>query len=338
MYEESSGAVVTALQGSSAEVFNAATIASILSLTTGSGDTSVGIEQVVTAGGAVTVSAGTEVAMIQGNPNGVTTFTAPANAPVVIFQGGGVNADFVGGVGVAGYGVVERVVIGSAGADRIVISDDVNTQITIGDGDTVVGGAGTDTVIAGSGDTTVVGGTGYTIVQLDGGDDDYSVAVVGGNVVVSGSNSATTLDGVQYVQLNGGDALVIASNTKEAAVATLYEATFGRAADAHGLDYWFDLANAGVSLDVIADGFINSAEYKAQGTVSDAAFVNSVYVNTFGKAADAAQLAAWTAQLAAGTADRSDVLSSVTSVVASDLADNTEITFVGSVTIVTTII
>lgn len=339
MYEQASGAVVTALQGSSAAVFNSATIASILALTTGSGDSAVGIDKVISVGGAVTVAAGTEIAMIQSSPMGVTTLNAPSAAPVVIFQGGGVNATFANGKGAANAGVVERVVIGTAAADKIIIADNVNTQVTTGHGDTVVGGAGTDTIIAGVGDTTVQGGTGYTIVSLTGSDDDYIVTTTAsGQAVISGANGKTTLDGVQFVQLGGGDALVIASNAQEAAVASLYEATFGRAADAHGLEFWFDRVNAGTSLDTIAKGFLGSAEYQALGSVSDAAFVNNVYVNTFGKAASAAELALWTSKLASGAADRADVLTDITNVVAADLANNTEVEFIGSVTIITTII
>ncbi|MCC6071290.1 DUF4214 domain-containing protein [Massilia sp. GCM10020059] len=277
--------------------------------------------------------------MIQSNPMGVTTLNAPSAAPVVIFQGGGVNATFANGQGTANAGVVERVVVGTAAADKIIIADNVNTQVIVGDGDTVVGGAGADTIVAGVGDTTVQGGTGYTIVSLTGSDADYTVTTTaGGQAVITGANGTTTLDGVQFVQLSGGDALVIASNAQEAAVAALYEATFGRAADANGLDFWFDRANAGTSLDAIAEGFLGSAEYKALGSVTDAAFVNNVYVNTFGKAASAAELALWTTKLASGVADRADVLTDVTNRVAADLADNTEVEFIGSVTIITTII
>ncbi|MGZ8358569.1 MAG: DUF4214 domain-containing protein [Telluria sp.] len=346
MYEESTSAVTTALTNSSKDVFNAATIQSILSLTTKTGDAKVRIDELVAdANGNVNVSAGAEVVMIKSSDSAKTTITAPKDAPVIIFQGkGGVIATINDGATVVdkAAGIVERVVVGTAGADRIVIADGKNSQVIIGQGDTVVAGAGADTIVAGAGNSTVQGGTGYAIVKLGGDEDDYNVSVVGGHAVVKNLSSGNTTDisKIQFVQLDNGDALIFAKNAAEAAVAQLYEATFGRAADANGLDYWFDLANAGVSLDTIADGFVASNEYKAMASVNDLQFINNVYSNTFGHAASVEDAVRWTMELAAGKVDRADVLASVTALAAQHLDGHGsgEATIVGSITIIGTII
>ena len=96
MYSEDTGAVTTALRNSSADVFSDETITKILSLTTGTGDTTVNFSQAAPdADGNVTVAAGAEVVLIGSSDSQQTTIKPPVNAPVVIFQGrGGVIATF----------------------------------------------------------------------------------------------------------------------------------------------------------------------------------------------------------------------------------------------------
>lgn len=346
MYEEQGSAVSTALAKSSAEVFTAATITKILSLTTKGTDTAVRFDDASPdASGAVTVAAGAEVVFVKSSDTVPTTITAPVKAPVVIFQGkGGVNASFNDGQTTvhSGAGVVDRIVVASAGADKLVIGDAKNTLVTIGAGDTVVAGGGNDTIIAGTGNSTVQGGTGRAIVQLQGGEDNYNVTVVNGHAVVKNTATGTTTDisKIQFVQLDGGEALIFAKDAKQAAVATMYEATFGRTADAGGLQFWFDLAKSGVTLEKIALAFTQSAEYKAQAATTDNAFVSNLYLNTFGRAADAAGMTFWTNALSKGQVDRAHMIENFASIAGQNLDGtmHTEATIVGAVTIIHNII
>lgn len=335
MYEQSTGGLTTALQGSSSAVFTDDTIAKILALTTsGTTDTNVTINEITApSSGQVTVAAGTEIAYITA-PAGAN-ITAPADVAVVLFQGAtGVTANFAGtGTGSAA-GSVDRLVVTTAGSDKIVIEDSKNSHVTIGDGDTVVAGAGYDTIVAGMGDSTVQGGEGYAIVQMGGDRSDYTVAVVGGRAVVSGNGSTTDISGIQFVQLDNGDALVFAKDEIEAAVSTLYETTFGRAADAYGLQFWFDMARAGVSLNDIAKGFVNSAEYASTvGNITDAVFVNNLFKQTYGHDATAAQVLEWTTKLSSGS-DRADLIEQFAAAAAELIADGSGTEVVGSVTII----
>lgn len=337
MYESTTSTVTDALTSSSPTIFNESTIERILSLTQDNGNVSV--EQATVVGGEVTVAAGTGIAFINSSATQQTTFNAPINVPVVVFEGlGGVNATFNDGATTVegAYGVTERVVIHSAGADNIVIADGKNTQVTIGEGDTVTGGAGIDTVVAGTGDSTVVGGSGYTIVQLAGNDSDYEVTVVDGHAVVTNTATGATTDisNTQFVQLDDGDALVFAKDSLEAAVASLYETTFGRAADASGLKFWFDRANEGITLEQIADAFTQVAEFEDIAEVSDEAFIESVYQQTFGRAADETGLDFWLTQLDSGI-DRGDVLEAFANLAAGNLdGGEGETTIIGSVVFV----
>lgn len=346
MYEQSSSVAVSALTSSSATVFDDATIQRILSLTTqGTADTKVSFEEAISSGGQVTVNPGAEIVFIASPANKQTTLIAPKDAPVVIFQTeGGVNASFNDGQTTvqSGAGVVDRIVVHSAGADNIVIADGKNSQITIGEGDTVVAGNGNDTIIAGMGDSTVVGGNGYTIVQMDGDADDYNVTFVNGRAVINNTETGVTTDvsNLQFIQLENGEALVLANNSVEAAVSYLYETTFGRAADANGLDFWFDRAREGVSLSDIANAFTASAEFGAQGSTTNAAFIEGAFRNTFNRSASADELSQWNASLSSGSTTRGDLLEYLVDT-ASKYLDGTlqgEVTLTGTITIVPGII
>ncbi len=89
---------------------------------------------------------------------------------------------------------------------------------------------------------------------------------------------------------------------RAAAVARLYGATLGRAPDAAGLAYWIGRAEAGTSLGAMAQAFVRSPEFRTvYGPLDDAAFVDRLYRNIFGRPADAAGRGYWVGRLRAGT-------------------------------------
>ena len=136
MYDSNAQAVSSALTATSTEVFNAATIQQILSLVSSSTDTKVVVDTTTVANNAtISGGAGVEVLFVNTAPNAVTNVTLTGDTPVVFFQGaGGVNAT-VGTAAAANTaeagaslatvaGVdIERVIVGTAGADTITIVD-----------------------------------------------------------------------------------------------------------------------------------------------------------------------------------------------------------------------
>lgn len=346
MYDSDQSTVTTALKGSSTAVFTDDTISKILALTTTDNATVRFDTATPDANGNVTVAAGAEVVLIGSSDTTQTTLTAPASAPVLIFQGkGGVDVTINDGSTTPAHqpGVTDRVVVGSAGNDKIVITDAKNTQIVLGTGDsTVVGGAGSDTIVAGLGNSTVEGGK-HDIVQLKGSESDYTVTVDNGHAVVThnGTDKVTDISKIQYVQLDNGKALVFANDSEQAAVTTLYETTFGRTADAGGLQYWFDRAAAGTTLDQIAKEFTQSTEFTStSGQLDNDDFVQALYQQTFGRTADDDGLAYWTAALETGGATRAQLIASFSNIASQNIdgSIHTEATVVGSVTIVHNIV
>lgn len=97
----------------------------------------------------------------------------------------------------------------------------------------------------------------------------------------------------------------MAINTE--AVQKLYVAYFNRPADSAGLAYWegqlgSTAATQAQLTTLAASGFSGSAEYAAlYAGQTNAQIVNSLYLNLFGRTAEAAGLAHWTARLEAGT-------------------------------------
>lgn len=349
MYDQDSATVTSALQGSSTAVFTDDTISKILQLSTSSGDSVIKIDNspTIAANGNVTFAADTEVGFVNVTDSG-QALNITGNTSTLILGGSGSanltvgnpNDTVVSGIAVgepnpsapqgAGSTGVQRVIVTTAQADKITIVDAKNTHVTANDGDTIVAGHGYDTVVAAEGSSTIEGG-GHTIVQLTGSDSDYTVTVEDGHAIVSTAGREIDVTKLQYVQLDGGDALVFADNAKEAAVAHLYEALLGRDADFGGLEYWFAQAHNGVSLDLIADSFLKSAEYTGDA-LSDEDFVNSLYTQTLGRDSDAAGATYWVETLDHG-ATRAQVAAAFAQAAANH-AENGEATVVGSITIV----
>ena len=94
------------------------------------------------------------------------------------------------------------------------------------------------------------------------------------------------------------------------AVYRLYQATLDRAPDLTGHVTWTTrIAMNEAALEDIATGFVNSAEFQATyGALDDDGFVELLYQNVLGRAADAGGLANWTGQLAQGTSRAEVVL------------------------------
>jgi hypothetical protein len=350
MYDSDQSTVTAALQQSNTTVFSESTINQILALATKDNATVRFDEVRPDAGGNVTVPSGAEVVLVTTSDTFSTTVKPPANAPVIIFQGkGGVIAtlnDAAATVPSGDQSKVDRVVVGSAGNDQIIVADAKNTKIILGTGNSSVQtGQGVDTVEAGLGNSTITGGSGdYAVVKLAGNASNYQVTMQNGHAVVTNkaTNITTDISKIQYVQLDNGNALVFAKNSVEGQVSTLYHTAFGRAADAGGLDYWFDLARGGATLKQIATAFVNSTEFTTThpGTETNTAFIQSLYQNTFNRAGEDAGVAYWLSQMANGQT-KADIVSSFATIAIQNVmheAPNQEAQLVGSVSIVTGII
>ena len=83
-------------------------------------------------------------------------------------------------------------------------------------------------------------------------------------------------------------------------VAEIYVATFNRAPDAAGLDYWVN--TSGLTLSKIAQSFFDQPETLAlyPNGISNRDFINSVYINLFNRSPDYEGWNYWESELNSG--------------------------------------
>ncbi|MBU6271772.1 MAG: DUF4214 domain-containing protein [Betaproteobacteria bacterium] len=196
------------------------------------------------------------------------SYTLPANVENLVLAGG---ADLS-----ATGNALANTLTGNAGANRF----------TGGAGDdTIEGGAGRDTVLAGGvrKQFTLTGNALTGTATLSGPD---------GNDRLSGIEAIRYYDGVQYFD----------STASIARVARLYEAALGRGGDGPGMNFHAARLDSGASLETVAMGFVESAEFVQRfgSNVSSTAFVQQTYRNVLGREADAGGLAAWRGALDGG--------------------------------------
>jgi hypothetical protein len=93
----------------------------------------------------------------------------------------------------------------------------------------------------------------------------------------------------------------------------IFQAAFNRAPDKGGLGYWMSALDHGVSLLDVADGFIQSKEFKdLYGTnPTNADLVNKYYANILHRTPDAAGAEYWTKLLDQHTVTNADVLMNI---------------------------
>lgn len=133
-------------------------------------------------------------------------------------------------------------------------------------------------------------------------------------VVLAGSLLAPGAVGAAPAQADRTDGRVVAAaatttGPDSMSVTRLYRAFFLRDADGGGLAYWQSHVRAGYPLAAVASDFARSAEFQTRyGSLGDGAFVDLVYRNVMGRAADEGGRAHWTGALRDRRLDRGGVM------------------------------
>jgi hypothetical protein len=92
----------------------------------------------------------------------------------------------------------------------------------------------------------------------------------------------------------------------------VYKAAFNRTPDLGGLGFWISGMDGGVSLNGVAQGFVNSAEFKSVygASPTKAQIVTRFYDNVLGRAADSGGYNYWLGILDSGQASVAGLLAS----------------------------
>ena len=143
------------------------------------------------------------------------------------------------------------------------------------------GGNLNDTLIGGAGDDVIKGGAGNDMLNGEGGND-----------MITGEAQDAPFDAVS------------------AQVVRIYRATLDRDPDTKGHLSWVDELQTGEqSLQDVAGGFVNSAEFQSRyGATDSTEFVTLLYNNVLNRAPDQAGLADWTNRLDTLGWDRAQVV------------------------------
>jgi beta-glucanase (GH16 family) len=154
-----------------------------------------------------------------------------------------------------------------------------------------------------SGSDTFDGTAGVKTVLFSGNEADYTITVSSQGFSITDNNTSDGNDGSDTVintiekLLFNDHTLTIDATPDETLLESyrIYKAAFDRAPDFGGLGFWYHSMNAGESLTKVAEGFINSNEFRAMygDNPTDSTFLNLLYQNVLDRTPDAAGLAFW---------------------------------------------
>jgi len=280
--------------------------------------------------------AGSDKVIVGGNGNDTITVTGDANVTVeggdgndVITTAGG-NDTVIGGAGV-------NFISTGAGNDTIITGAGIANTIDAGDGfDTVqIGGARADFQISQSGSTLVLNGDdqttsvthaeflsftdGATVAIADNAEDAAVLRLYEGLLgrdadqggaeffTTAHDNGATTTQLAEIFVNSAEYKDVLVDNYLDSLYNNLLGSTTG--ADQAGQDFWSNAVANGQTLAQVTASIAASAEAQGQ-TISDTAFVQSLYEAALGRQADTAGEDFWVNALTNGTS-RTDIASSI---------------------------
>jgi hypothetical protein len=179
-------------------------------------------------------------------------------------------------------------------------------------GEILMGRGGADTLHGQGGDDYFEGGTGLDVSVYGQLRDTYEILSFGDRYLVLDPSGADGRDLMSNVERLAFPDISVAFDVDGAAgkAFRIYQAAFNRAPDASGLGFWIYQLDHGASLEGIAAGFIDSAEFRSiYGTSpSNYEVVYRFYQNVLHREPDAGGLDFWVQVLDANLATRAQVL------------------------------
>lgn len=268
------------------------------------------------------------VAMSMDASGNVVTFSGTAEAGTLmdLVRAGATPADYVEiaqtQVGADGKWSVTTSPLPNGDYTIVAVSVDLGGNATnaasrptfsVSNAGNITGTANNDTLTPGAANIAIDGGAGTDTVVINGARANFTLAKevwgygITDNVASGGHDALLNVERVHFT--DGWVALDVSGNAGEAF--RLYQAAFGRPAEAAGLGYWIWRMDSGSSLTQVAHEFMTGqpefdALYGSNPTDSD--FINHLYENVLHREADAAGYAYWLNALHTSPNARADVL------------------------------
>jgi hypothetical protein len=158
--------------------------------------------------------------------------------------------------------------------------------ITVAPSNTLMGTPGNDALIGGGGIDTAV---------FSGARSQYAVSsTTDGWKISSTFDGVDTLKSVERVKFSDVTIALDVSGTAGQAY-RIFQAAFNRAPDAAGLGYWINVMDNGSSLKAIAQGFVDSPEFRALygNNPTNAQIISKLYDNVLHRSPDTAGYDYW---------------------------------------------
>lgn len=174
--------------------------------------------------------------------------------------------------------------------------------------DSIAALGGNDTIFPLGGVDFVDGGAGLDTAAFLGVKKSFAfTGLVNGRITVNGPEGNDGLVNVERVTFTDGRYEIDASGNA-GKVWRVYDATLGREPDLGGLRNWHEALSAGVPLQTIITGFINSPEFTSKyGNTSNPDFIRLLYQNVLDRDPSAQEVQGWVDALGRG-ASRSEVV------------------------------
>lgn len=194
---------------------------------------------------------------------------------------------------VSTYGPNHEPIFGVTGKSTIainystIITDD---QIFSGN-DKFIGNSYNNQIKGFGGNDQIDGGGGTDTALFSGNKSKYQITNNGTTITVSGPDGTDTLTNVERVQF-ADRGVAFDTDGASGQAYRLYQAAFNRTPDQGGLGYYFKNMDQGMSLEEVAQHFIDSPEFtKTYGKLDSNKFVTQLYANVLHRAPDASGLA-----------------------------------------------
>lgn len=184
--------------------------------------------------------------------------------------------------------------------------------------DMVFGGIGDDRVALGAGQNSFDGRDGLDKIGVVGTREEFTVSKTSAGFNVSRTSNpagditeTSNVERVEYLDTSFNTIGQLAFDLDGSAGQTyrLYQTTFNRVPDEHGLSHNVRSMDFGLSIFDMANAFIDSEEFRnTYGTnISDSQFLTLLYQNVLNRAPDQVGLDGWLGRLGSGT-ERKEVL------------------------------
>ncbi len=167
-------------------------------------------------------------------------------------------------------------------------------------------------LIGNKNDNIFKGGAGTDTAGFAGNRTNYTISKVStGWTVSSTAEGVDTLTNIERLKF-ADTAIALDTSGVGGQAYRVYKAAFNRTPDLGGLGFWISGMDGGVSLNTVAQGFVNSAEFKSVygASPTNAQIVTRFYDNVLGRAAESGGYNYWLGVLNSGQGSVAGVLAS----------------------------